>query len=47
METLVFDNSPLSHFALAGRLDELARIVTDFSCVVPVQVREEIIRGMH
>ena len=47
METLVFDNSPLSHFALAGRLDELARILTDFSCVVPVQVREKIMIGMH
>ena len=47
MTTLVFDNSPLSHFALAGRLTELACILADFSCVVPVQVREEIMIGMH
>jgi predicted nucleic acid-binding protein len=42
---LVFDNSPLSHFARAGLLDVLERIVTEYICVSPAEVITEIFNG--
>ena len=44
--TLVFDNTPLSHFARAGRLTTLEKLVHGYRCVVPVEVRREIDTGM-
>ncbi|WP_419926139.1 hypothetical protein [Candidatus Poriferisocius sp.] len=43
---LVFDNSPLSHFARAGKLNTLEELVHGYRCFVPVEVREEIVKGM-
>ncbi|MDE0238107.1 MAG: hypothetical protein OXN95_12865 [bacterium] len=43
---LVFDNSPLSHFARAGRLNALEELVQGYQCFVPVEVRQEIVAGM-
>ncbi len=45
MKTLVFDNTPLSHFARAGALPVLESISAGFRCVSPAEVAKEIIRG--
>ena len=42
---LVFDTSCITHFARAGRLDILERIVAGHDCVVPNEVAVEIERG--
>lgn len=43
---LVFDASPLNHFARAGELEALAKVVERFECVTTKAVREELIRGV-
>jgi predicted nucleic acid-binding protein len=40
--TLVFDTSPLSHFARAGRLDALRSVVAGHRCVVTAAVADEL-----
>lgn len=45
-ETLVFDNTPLSHFARAGRLDTLEKLVAPYRCVTPAEVTNEIHNGL-
>lgn len=44
--TLVFDNTPLSHFARAGRLAELEVLVAGYRCVTPEEVSKELIAGV-
>ena len=44
--SLVFDNTPLSHFARAGRLSTLEAIVNPYQCLTPVEVRSEILAGV-
>ena len=44
---LVFDNSPLSHFARAGRLDTLHRLTIAFSCATTIEVRVELVSGIR
>lgn len=44
--SLIFDNTPLSHFARAGRLSTLETIVSPYRCVTPVEVRNEILAGV-
>lgn len=44
--SLVFDNTPLSHFARAGRLSTLEAIVSPYRCMTPVEVRNEILAGV-
>ena len=44
--SLIFDNTPLSHFARAGRLSTLEAIVEPFRCVTPVEVRNEVHAGI-
>jgi len=34
--SLIFDNTPLSHFARAGRLSTLEAIVNPYQCMIPV-----------
>lgn len=43
---LVFDNTPLSHFARAGRLDALEALVSPYRCITPAQVAKELHDGM-
>lgn len=43
---LVFDNTPLSHFARAGRLDVLEKLVAPHRCVTPAEVTNEIHTGL-
>jgi hypothetical protein len=43
---LVFDNTPLSHFARAGRLDVLEKLVAGRRCVTPEEVANEILAGI-
>ena len=43
---LVFDNTPLSHFARAGRLDVLGKLVAGRRCVTPEEVANEIHAGV-
>ena len=43
---LIFDNTPLSHFARAGRLSILEAIVTPYQCITPVEVQDEILVGV-
>lgn len=45
-ETLVFDNTPLSHFARAGRLDILGELVAAHRCVTLAEVATEIHNGL-
>jgi predicted nucleic acid-binding protein len=42
---LVFNNSPLSHFARAGELDALALLVEGYRCVTTRAVQQELERG--
>ena len=44
--SLIFDNTPLSHFARAGRLSTLEAIVSGYRCMTPVEVRNEILAGV-
>ena len=44
--SLVFDNSPLSHFARARRLTTLEKLVNGYQCFVLAEVRQEIDRGI-
>jgi len=44
--SLIFDNTPLSHFARAGRLSTLEAIVNPYQCMIPVEVRTEILAGI-
>ena len=44
--SLIFDNTPLSHFARAGRLSTLEAIVKSYRCVTPVEVWTEIHAGI-
>lgn len=46
MTDLIFDNTPLSHFARAGALPVLEGITVGFRRIVPAQVMQEIIRGV-
>lgn len=46
MTNLVFDNTPLSHFARAGVLPVLESIVAGFQCIVPGEVAQELVRGV-
>jgi predicted nucleic acid-binding protein len=43
---LVFDNTPLSHFARAGALAVLESITAGFRCVTPAEVVQELIAGV-
>ncbi len=43
---LVFDNTPLSHFARAGRLEVLEKLVAPYRCVTPAEVTTEIHDGL-
>jgi predicted nucleic acid-binding protein len=43
---LIFDNTPLSHFARAGALPVLESMTSGFRRIVPAQVMQEIIRGV-
>jgi predicted nucleic acid-binding protein len=43
---LIFDNTPLSHFARAGVLPVLENITATFRCVAPAQVIQELIHGI-
>jgi predicted nucleic acid-binding protein len=45
MSTLVFDTSPLSHFARAERLGVLERLLKAYRCVAPRAVLDEIADG--
>lgn len=44
--TLVFDASPLNHFAKAGRLHDLEKLVAAYRCVMPEEVTQEIVAGI-
>lgn len=44
--TLIFDNTPLSHFARAGRLRTLEGLGAGYRCVTPAQVTNELQKGM-
>ena len=46
-DTLVFDNTPLSHFARAGRLDILEKLVEPYRCVTPAEVTVELHNGLR
>jgi predicted nucleic acid-binding protein len=43
---LVFDTSPLCHFARAGELATLRKLVVDFDCVTTKAVRAELRKGI-
>ncbi len=43
---LVFDNTPLSHFSRAGRLDALESLVVPYHCVTPAEVANELHDGL-
>jgi predicted nucleic acid-binding protein len=43
---LVFDNTPLSHFARAGALPVLENITAAFQRIAPAEVIQELIRGI-
>lgn len=45
MSVLVFDNTPLSHFARAGALPVLCELTRGFHCVVPSEVLAELLDG--
>ena len=46
MTSLVFDTTALSHFARAGRVDELRMAVADDQPVLPAEVAAELARGV-
>jgi len=43
---LVFDNTPLSHFARAGALPALESLTAGFRRIVPAMVMQEVVRGV-
>jgi len=43
---LVFDNTPLSHFARAGRLEVLQKLTAGRRCVMPEEVANELLQGV-
>lgn len=43
---LVFDNTPLSHFARAGRLDVLEDLVAAYRCITLAEVANELHAGL-
>ena len=43
---LIFDNTPLSHFARAGTLSALHNLAAGHRCVVPAEVVKELIAGI-
>jgi predicted nucleic acid-binding protein len=45
--TLIFDNTPLSHFARAGWMSALAKLVAPYRCIAPAEVTAEIHRGLE
>lgn len=45
--TLVFDNTPLSHFARAGRVGELEQLSKDHRRVTTQAVHDELARAVH
>ncbi len=45
MTILVFDNTPLSHFARSGALPVLESITASFRRIAPAEVIRELIRG--
>ncbi len=46
MTTLVFDNTPLSHFARAGSLDALRQTIAGHRCVTLAEVMAELEIGV-
>jgi predicted nucleic acid-binding protein len=44
---LVFDNTPLSHFARAGRLDVLDKLTARYRRITPDQVITELLDGLN
>jgi len=44
--TLIFDNTPLSHFARASALPVLESITSGFRCIAPAEVVQELISGV-
>ena len=46
MTSLAFDTTALSHFARAGRIDELRRAVADDQPVLLAEVAAELVRGI-
>lgn len=44
--TLVFDNTPLSHFARARRLETLEKLVAPYKCITPPEVTHELHDGI-
>lgn len=46
MSVLIFDNTPLSHFARAGTLQALEHLTAGHRCVVPAEVARELIAGI-
>ena len=47
MSPLVFDNTPLSHFARARALPALQGLAAGYRCVVPAEVVRELIAGIQ
>jgi predicted nucleic acid-binding protein len=43
---LVFDNTPLSHFARSGNLDTLEKLVAPYRCITPGEVTTEVLQGI-
>lgn len=43
---LIFDNTPLSHFARADRLAALEELVASYRCLTPAQVTVELHNGI-
>jgi predicted nucleic acid-binding protein len=46
VNTFVFDNTALNHFAKAERLTELREIVDGHQCVAPAEVFDELVRAV-
>jgi predicted nucleic acid-binding protein len=46
MSFLVLDNTVLSHFARAGQLAMLKKLLAGHRCVVPPEVRKELLAGI-
>jgi hypothetical protein len=43
---IVFDTTALSHFARAGRLDELKVLTAGDDCLLPGEVQAELVKGV-
>jgi predicted nucleic acid-binding protein len=46
VNTLVFDNTVLSHFARANQLGSMEKLTKGFRCVMPAEVSRELISGI-